>query len=101
MLDWAKMDEYRKNAHSVWDVKYHLIWETKCCYEVLHGEVATRRRDLLLQIRQGREVMIVYGVVSPDHIHMLVSVLPQLGKARLVQYLQGRSSPMRQDEFPQ
>ena len=95
------MSEYRKNAHSVWDVKYHIIWVTKYRYKVLRGEVATRTRDLLRQICQGREVVIVPGAVSPDHLHMLVSVPPQLAPAKLVQYLKGRSSRLLQDEFPQ
>ncbi len=93
--------EYRKIAHSVWDVKYHLIWVTKYRYKVLRGEVATRTRDLPRQICQGREVVIVQGAVSSDHVHMLVSVPPQLAPAKLVQYLKGRSSRMLQDEFPQ
>src|SRR5277367_3373038 len=95
------MVEYRKNAHCVWDVKFHIIWVTKYRYKVLRGEVATRTRDLLRQICQGREVVIVQGAVSPDHVHMLVSVPPQLAAAKLVQYLKGRSSRMLQDEFPQ
>jgi putative transposase len=32
---------------------------------------------------------------------MLMSVLPQLAPAKLVQYLKSRSSGMLQDEFPQ
>ena len=95
------MVEYLKNAHSVWDVKFHIIWVTKYRYKVLRGEVAVRARDILRQICQGREVVIVQGSVSPDHIHMLVSVPPQLAPAKLVQYLKGRSSRMLQDEFPQ
>ena len=95
------MVEYRKNAHSVWDVKYHVIWVTKYRYKVLRGEIAERVRDLLRQICQGRDVVIVQGSVSPDHIHMLVSVPPQLAPAKLVQYMKGRSSRMLQDEFPQ
>ena len=40
------------------------------------------------------------GAVSPDHIHMLVVVPPQLAPAKLVQFLKGRSSRMLQHEFP-
>jgi putative transposase len=85
------MTEYRTNAHSVWAVKFHLIWVTKYRYKVLRGEIAMRTRDLLRQICQGREVVIVQGSISPDHVHMLVSVSPQLAPAKLVQYLKGRS----------
>ncbi len=85
----------------MWDVTYHVIWVTKYRYRVLRGEIATRTRDLLRQICQGRGVVIVQGAVSPDHVHMLVSVPPQLAPAKLVQYLKGRSSRMLPDEFPQ
>ena len=73
------------------DVKYHIIWVTKYRYKVLRGRIAERARDLLRQICQARDVVIVRGAVSPDHIHMLVSAA-RLAPAKLVQYLKGRSS---------
>src|ERR1700730_14661694 len=39
------------------------------------------------------------GAVSPDHVHMLVVVPPQLAPAKLVQFLKGRSSRMLQRDF--
>jgi putative transposase len=95
------MVEYRKNAHSIWDVKYHIVWITKYRYKVLRGEIAVRARELMRQICQGRDVVIVQGAVSADPIHMLVSVPPQIAPAKLVQYRKGRSSRLLQDEFPQ
>ena len=94
------MVEYRHSAHAVWDIKYHLVWITKYRYKVLRGEVAERARDLLRQICQAREVVIIRGAVSPDHIHMLVSSPAPLAPAKLVQYLKGRSSRRLQEEFP-
>lgn len=95
------MVEYRQNSHAVWDVKYDIIWVTQYRYKVLRGEIAVRTRDLLRQICHGRDVVIVQGAVSPDHVHMLVSVPRQLAPAKLVQYMKGKSSRMLQDEFPQ
>ena len=66
------MGEYHHSGHAVWDIKYHLIWITKYRYKVLVGEVGERARDLLRQICAAREVRIIRGAVSPDHIHMLV-----------------------------
>ena len=63
-----EMVENKQNAHGVWDVK---SW-----YKVLRGEISERMWDLLRQICQGREVEIVQGEISPDHVHMLVSVPP-------------------------
>ena len=67
------MAEYRQSGHALCDIKYHLVWITKYRYKILRGEVAERARDLIRQICHAREVVIIGGSVSPDHIHMLVS----------------------------
>jgi putative transposase len=95
------MVEYRKSAHAVFDIKYHVVWITKYRYRVLRGRVAERARDLIRQICSAREVVIVRGSVSPDHVHMLLSAPAHLSPAKLVQYIKGRSSRRLQDEFPE
>ena len=65
------MAEYRRSAHAVFDLKYHLVWITKYRYKVLRGRVAERTRDLIRQSCEARELVIIRGAVSPDHIHML------------------------------
>ena len=42
--------EYRKGAHTVYDIKYHFVWVTKYRYHVLRGEIAERARDLIRQV---------------------------------------------------
>jgi len=95
------MVEYRKSAHAVFDIKYHVVWITKYRYKVLRGRVAERARDLIRQICSAREVVIVRGSVSPDHVHMLLSAPAHWSPAKLVQYIKGRSSRRLQDEFPE
>ena len=62
------MAEYRHSAHASYDLKYHVIWITKYRYKILRGRIAERARDLIRQICQAREVVIIRGAVSPDHI---------------------------------
>ena len=95
------MVEYRRSAHAVFDLKYHVVWITKYRYKVLRWRVAERARDLIRQICEAQRVVIVRGAVSPDHIHMLLSVSADLAPAKLVQYIKGRSSRRLQDEFPE
>ena len=52
------MEEYRRGAHSVYDIKYHLIWITKYRYKVLRGRVAERVRDLIRQSCEARGVAV-------------------------------------------
>ena len=94
------MPEYRRGAHTVYDIQYHLVWVTKYRYAVLRGEVAERTRDVLRQVCLSRDIQIVTGHVSVDHVHMLVACPPQLSPAKIAQYLKGVSSRKLQDEFP-
>jgi len=95
------MVEYRRSAHAVFDIKYHVVWITKYRYKVLKGRVAEQTRDLIRQICEARDVVIVRGSVSPDHVQMLLSVPADLAPAKLVQYTKVRSSRRLQDEFPE
>ena len=95
------MAEYQHSAHATYDLKYHVILITKYRYKILRGRLAERARDLIRQICQARDVVVIRGAVSPDHIHMLVSAPPHLAPMKLVQYIRGRSSRRLQEEFPE
>ena len=56
------------------------------------GLLAERVRELVRQICKENDVEIIKGHVSQDHVHLLVSVPPQLAISKLVQYLKGKSS---------
>ena len=94
------MTEYRTGSHTVYDIEYHFVWTTKYRYHVLSGEVAERARELIRQSCMSRDIKIVRGHVSKDHIHILVSCPPKLSPAKVMQYLKGRSSRKLQEEFP-
>ena len=93
------MSEYRKGSHTVYDIQYHFVWVTKYRYHVLRGEVAERARELIRQSCMSRDIKVVRGRVSKDHIHILVSCPPTLSPAKVMQYLKGRSSQKLQEEF--
>jgi putative transposase len=95
------MAEYRHSAQATFDLKYHVIWITKYRYKILRGRMAERARDLIRQVCQARDVAIIGGAVSPEHLHMLRSAPPHLAPAKLVQYIQGRSRRKLQEEFPE
>ena len=81
------MAEYQTGGHAKYDIKYHLVWITKYRYKILQGEVAERARELIRQTCQMRDVQIVRGAVSADHVHMLVSATPHLAPSKLEQYI--------------
>ena len=90
---------YRKTVHSVYDLKYHIVWITKYRKPILGGEIGKRVRELVRQTCASLEVYIVKGHVSKDHVHLLVSVPPKLSVSELVKRLKGRSSRKMLEEF--
>lgn len=86
------MTEYRRPAHSVYDIKHHVVWITKYRKAVLTGQIAERTRELVRGVCKANEVEILAGHVTNDHIHLLVSVPPHLSASKLVQYIKGATS---------
>ena len=93
------MERYRKSSHTVYDIKYHLVWITKYRKQVLQGEIAIRARELIREICRSYDVEIIKGHLSRDHVHLLVSVPPHVSVSQLVQYIKGKSSRKMMMEF--
>lgn len=94
------MKEYRRGAHSVFEIHLHFVWITKYRRKVLTGEVAHRVRDMIRQICGDMDVTIMKGHVSQDHVHLFVSIPPQVAISRLVQKLKGKTAYKLLGEFP-
>jgi putative transposase len=93
------MSRYRRGAHTIFEIKYHLVWVTKYRYRVLKGEVAYRARELDRQTCLSLDVRIEKGHVSKDHVHILVSSPPTVSPSKLMKRVKGRSSRKLQQEF--
>jgi len=83
----------------VYEIHLHLVWTTKYRKPILSGEVATRVRDLVREICGAHEVKIMKGHVSKDHVHLLVSIPPQVTISRLLQWLKGKTAHKIMMEF--
>jgi putative transposase len=94
------MTEYRKGAHTVYDIKYHFVWVTKYRYQVLQGEIAVRVRDIIREVCVSHEIRIIKGHVGRDHVHLFVSAPPRLAVSKIMQYIKGKSSHRVQQEYP-
>ena len=86
------MQNYRKTSHSTYDLKYHIVWITKYRKKVLTGLIAEKCRELLREICKANDVEIIKGHVSKDHVHLFVSVPPNISISKLMQFLKGKSS---------
>lgn len=71
------MEQYRKNSHAVFFIKYHVI--------VLERRIAYQTRELIRQDCESRRVTILQESVRKDHIHLLVSYPPSITPSKIMQ----------------
>lgn len=86
------MKLYRKGSHTVWDLKYHIVWTTKYRKPVLEGRLAVRTRELIREICEEHQIQIIRGHISKDHIHIFISMPPQISISKITQYIKGKTS---------
>ena len=86
------MKLYRAGPHTVFDLKYHLVWTTKYRKPVLAGKLGVRTRNLIREICDSLNVQIIRGHVSKDHVHIFISIPPQISISKMAQYLKGKTS---------
>ena len=88
----CRMRQYRKGSHTVYELHYHFVFTTKYRKPVLKGDIAVRTRDLIREICKAQEVEIIRGHVRPDHVHLMLSLPPQIAPSRIMQAIKGKSS---------
>ena len=93
------MKECRKGSHTKFALEIHLVWCTKYRKPILRGDIAVRFRAIARQECSELRVEVLSGVVAKDHVHMLVSIPPQIAVSKLVQQVKGKSSYKLQREF--
>ena len=92
--------KYRHGNHTKYNIEYHFVWTTKYRYHVLTGDLAIRVRELIRQTCEYFEINILRGVVSKDHIHILISAPPTMSPSDIMRRIKGRVSKSIFEEFP-
>ena len=86
------MAEYRRSAHTIYELHYHFVFVTKYRKPVLRGQVGIDVRDQIREICRANDIEIVSGCVRPDHVHLLLSVPPHLAPSKVMQAIKGKTS---------
>ena len=72
------MDNYRKLNHTTWDCKYHLVWIPKYRKKIIYGHLRKYLGETLRELALHKESHILEGHLMGDHVHMLVSIPPNI-----------------------
>ena len=90
----------RRTKHTVYDLKYHLVWIPKYRKEVLDGEVKRYLKEIFRRIADEYEFCIDTMEVMEDHVHVFMEVPPRYSPAQAVQILKSVSAREVFKKFP-
>ena len=87
-------DDINSLSHSKWRCKYHIVFAPKYRRQEIYGKLEADIGVILRKLCEQKNVEIIEAQACPDHIHMLVSIPPNLSVAQFVGYLKGKSALM-------
>lgn len=88
-------------SHSVYQIRYHIVWGTKYRYKVLKPYV----REALVgfwyeEIKTKYPILYIHEInTGDDHVHMLIEIPPTEAVSRVVQKLKGSASIYLKKKF--
>lgn len=91
--------EYRKNAGSVFNLKYHLVFCPKYRKKILGGDLKKRLIELLNQKAAELDIIIEACEVMPDHVHLFLNCPTTLSPDQIAFHLKGYTSHALRSEF--
>ena len=88
------MNDINSLSHSKWRCKYHIVFAPKYRRQTIYGDIRKDIGVILRKLCEQKGVEIIEAELCPDHIHMLVSIPPNISVSQFVGYLKGKSSLM-------
>jgi putative transposase len=95
------LPEYKTHNHVKFLINYHFVFIPKRRKKVLISEIATRIRQIFLELSIEKGWDILALEVAPDHVHLFVAVKPTDTPALVIKLFKGRSSRYLREEFPE
>ena len=93
-------ERYRRNAGSVYSLKYHIVFCPKYRRPVLTGPVAEDLKELLHEKAATLHAAILSLEVMPDQVHLFVESDPTLPVQFLVNQFKGYTSRVLRGRYP-
>ena len=87
-------DDINSLSHSKWNCKYHIVFVPKYRRMVIYRQIKMDVGRILRKLCEQKGVEIIEAQACTDHIHMMVSIPPNLSVAQFVGFLKGKSALM-------
>ena len=91
--------DYKKQGHSVYYTRYHLVIATKYRRKVLGNGFGEYLKKLVIGIgRQAQEIEIIEVNTDEDHTHILMSIPPKMPVSYVVKEVKAKTGKVSYSE---
>jgi putative transposase len=87
-------------SHTKWNCIYHIVFIPKYRRKALYGKVRAEVHGIIKKLCEYKQIEILEGAVSPDHVHLCVKIPPKMSVSTFMGYLKGKSALMIFDLHP-
>lgn len=95
-------NKYKRTATTVSLINYHIVFCPRYRRKIFKiPGVESCFKELVRKECSRREIDIIAMECHVDHVHMFVSVYPQMAIPDILKYVKGATSHVLRDEFPQ
>ena len=88
------MNNINNLSHSKWRCQYHIVFAPKYRRKEIYGKLKADIGQILRKLCEQKGVEIIEATACPDHIHMLVSIPPNIRVSDFMGFLKGKSTLM-------
>ena len=74
--------------------KYHIVFTSKYRRKNRYNQLQKDIQQIIQDLCQWKGIRIVEGNMMPDHVYLLLSILPQCSVSSFMGYLKGKSAMM-------
>ena len=85
-------------AHTKWVCKYHIVLCAKYRRKIIYNQYRKDLREIIRTLCKYKGGEILEGHMMPDHVHLLLSILPKMSVSSFMGYLKGKSALMMFDK---
>ena len=95
------MDEAKTLNHSKWECKYHVVFIPKYRRKSLYTELRRDLGQVFRELARRKGCEIEEGHVMPDHVHMMISIPPEIRSVSSNRLYQGKECDSHSSNLPE
>ena len=90
-----------KNRHSVYNLNYHIVLITKYRHDCINNELFQSMKSTIKRLMESCDGCILEINHNTDHIHILLSIPPQISPSEAVRSIKSTTSRVVRRDFPE